>query len=889
MKKTFLWIVQILLLIGSISLEAQEKVFLASTSSKYPYERGQWTKAEADAWQKKYGPIIGVNHPMGPNPDMSRLEYLKKAKELGFNSVRMFVGGSTADEYIANVKSWADDCASVGMTLSPVITCPGGYFSQTDQSAALVSLEKFIRKVIQAFRGDDRIVLWDIWNEPEMYDETKCLGQMAWIKKMVVWCRQEGCTQPITCSIIWDASIPESNASNKTALREARNEAEAMMDLHNYHDYCVSENHNQNTAVMVARIKAISDRPLVCTECLARVTGATIPRTLSEFAKYHINFYIWGLYASNYNWEVKWGRSTYYAWEPLFHEMLYADGEAYNPSELPWIKNFKFAAEGENTDPGAEVTEMWSQRRAWKWMSRDATKGLSYSSVSEALTGVQNHATDSIYNSVHVNLNIQDYLTNQTTFFSDLDNLLSAADKAGMTVLPTLLAGDDINRAMSVIEAYAYNVVSRYYHDARIMGWDVYHQVAGTSESVIDSKIGTLMRYVRYDFPNQPLLMTPLVSESVLADSTSTDVANKMWQLSDVLGYETTDGTSVTDTWLTTLSNVYGKPIFCLGTGKTESNYATQHVNWYANSEQGEDVVKAFSYKPILKKTSEAVSRWQGWRTWEWMNRNATKGLYYSSMSSAIAGVKTHAEDKLYNSVRVLLDYNDYTTDATTFYIKMDSLIQLAGKSGMTVLPTLLTDKYAGEEETALSQYVGDVVKHYAQNDTILAWDLYFRPGSGYKDNSKLSTLVPHLFETARSGGPQQPLFMTPAVSVQDMGDKYIDQTTHGSSSTALVSWYKFQYPTTGATSALCYQIWTLSDVIGFNTMQQSPEMGMLEDVAYRFGRPLFCSQWKTTVTETPDKVLSFFANMHTNWYVDGNLDDSYVKNFKFIPVTTEH
>lgn len=889
MENFFLRIVQILvLLIGSVSLQAQEKIFLASTSAKYPYERSQWTKAQTDEWQQKYGPIIGVNHPMGPYPGMSRMEFLQKAKELGFNSVRMFLSGSTAEEYITNVKSWATDCASLGMTLSPVITCPGSFFSETDQNAALASLEKYIRKVIQAFRGDDRIILWDIWNEPEYDDEGKCLQQMSWIKKMVVWCRQEGCTQPITCSIIWDASINEANASNKTVLRQVRNETEAMMDLHNYHDYYVSEDHNSNTSVMVNRLKAISDRPLVCTECLARVTGATIPRTLSEFSKYHINFYVWGLYACDHNWEVKWGRSTYYAWEPMFHNMLYADGEAYNPTELSWIKNFKFAGKGETTDPGAEHTEIWSPRRAWKWMNRDATKGLSFSSINEALTGVQKHAGDLLYNSVNVNLNIQDYLSDQTAFFSNFENLVTKVSDAGMTLLPTLLIGSDISRSVSAMQSYVYDVISHYYHDPRIIGWEVYRQTADASESTISSTISSLMQYVRYDFPNQPLFLTPLVTASVVPDSMATDVANQMWQLSDVIGYATPNGMVMENSWLNALYTSYTRPLFQLGTESVNSNFATQHVNWYLRGEQDEQRVKTFCYKPALRVKKTDVLRWSGWRTWEWMNRTAIKGLYYTSIHAALNGVKAHIEDKLYNSVRVLLDYNDYTSNVAMFYAQMDSLIRLAGNAGMTILPALLTDKYASQDESSLTQYVADVVNHYAQNDTIVAWDLYYRPGAGYKDSGKMKTLISGLFERAREVTPQQPLFATVAVAIQDMGDDYIAVTTHGTGAGG-VGWYKFQYPTTGSTPELCYQIWTLSDVIGFNTTQQSPEMGMLEDVAYRFGRPLFCTEWKPTVTETPDKVLSFFANMHTNWYVDGSLDDNYVKNFKFVAVTTEH
>ena len=306
--------------------DGQPRLFAAITNADHPYARGQWTKEQCDAWAEKYGPIIGINCPYPPCAAITQEEAIKLASELGFNSVRWWPGGSTANEYINSVEQWAAWADKYGMTVAPVFGFPQGYYSRSDKEQALAELEGVVRQVVRHFRNDDRIVLWDIWNEPEMTDPEICKEQMEWIQQMVLWCREEGCTQPISSSIIWDAGIGSANPNDLTAIR---NETEGMMDLHNFHNYTVQEDHNRNVSVMVNRIAKINDNALVCTECLTRTNGSGVARTLTEFSKYGIHFYTWGLYSCDANWEVSWGRSTYYAWEPMFHNLLYADGDPY--------------------------------------------------------------------------------------------------------------------------------------------------------------------------------------------------------------------------------------------------------------------------------------------------------------------------------------------------------------------------------------------------------------------------------------------------------------------------------------------------------------------------------------------------------------------------------
>lgn len=860
MKRTVL--VFLLCLSGMGALLGQDEIVVASVSEEYPNERPQWTKAEGEAWLEKYGPIIGINHPKEPYPGMTRRECLQKVKELGFNSVRWFAGGRTADDYINNVRSWADDCEDFGLTLAPVFTFPHVcYYDLGDRDKGLRLCEDIVRQTIRAFRGDERIIMWDVWNEPPI-DTEHTMPVMDWIEKMVIWCRQEGSTQPITSSIIFDTGIAGAYQGPENVRHTRRQEVESMMDLHNFHDYGVEEDHSRNIPVLVERLRKLGDRPMVATEALTRTNGSGVARSLCEFARYGIGFYVWGLYSCDANWEVKWYRSTFYAWEPMFHNLLYADGDPYDERELQWIRDFHFAKQGETTDPGAEYTEVWPLRRAWKWMNRDAARGKHFASVQGALDALANPEAGKEDNCISVCLSLKDYSADKDKFYASLDSLLSAAHEAGMTVLPTLLSGTDLSKAPATVQAYAFDVIGRYYCDRRIMAWNVFRQTAETKLSTTMSRLPALMRYVRYDFPNQPMMLMPLIDENTRADSTGTDFANLCWKMSDAVCYGAADDAGPSAKWRDRLYDAYPRPQFLLsGTGILSNSLPT---SWGKEKHAG---------------------RWQGWKTWQWMNRGATKGLYYASAGAALKGIAAHRSGNAYNSVCVQLDYTAYTQSRETFFQETDSLLNTATEAGMTVLPTLLISKHLGSEDGALAGYVSDVLSRYADSRQILAWDLCFRP-----THSRASSMLPILFAAARAARPAQPVFATPAVAVQTLPDNYIEILQHLNEPGG---WDRLSYPT-GSSADLCYQIWCMSDLIAYSSQTftaQHPQIGWLTSMAYRFGRPLVCTQWRTSSAEPTAKILDIFSDMHVNWYADGekNLTASQVEDFTFRPVSTEH
>ena len=75
--------------------------------------RDQMSVAQAWRWQKEIGEIRGFNQPELAYPGMQRDQILRKAAELGLNSVRSWVGGGTVEEQIAFIRRYVEEEYSV--------------------------------------------------------------------------------------------------------------------------------------------------------------------------------------------------------------------------------------------------------------------------------------------------------------------------------------------------------------------------------------------------------------------------------------------------------------------------------------------------------------------------------------------------------------------------------------------------------------------------------------------------------------------------------------------------------------------------------------------------------------------------------------------------------
>lgn len=853
-----------------------KKIYLASSSSRYPNERPIWNEKQAQEWFDKHSPIKGINHPEPPCDAVSQDEALQRAAQIGYNSVRWW---PNSWDYIKSVDNYATIAAKHGINCAPVF----GFTHVPTSASDSTSMEKKVREIIRYFRGDERIIMWDIWNEPVMSGED-CRDQMKWIRIIAQWCREEGCTQAITSSILWD---PEISAAKENAYTGVRREAEKEMDLHNFHDYVMQESHSANITYVMNRFKKIDNRPLVCTECLTRPDGSGMAITLSEFSKHKIGFYTWGLYASDPNWEIKWGRSAYYAYEPMFHNILYAGGDPVNEQELECVKNFRFQEGSESIYPGKEITERWTKRRAWKWMNDTPLKGIKLNSLDEAAEWLNQHASDGVYNTMTVNLSYKQYnQTGITAYGEKLGALAAKANNAGIKLIPVFFKSGELASSKQYMAQYISNIMGKFYNDRRFEGWCLFDQTSTDEPSDYKNVFQYIFSYVRYVFPNQPMFAAPMLDASQQVDSTAADFNNYMWQLSDVVAFNTPDGAEVSSSQLENLFTAYERPLFFMNTRKLQDGFAPLHVNWVAAEQLDANEVKNFKNTPLYIVKDGDTNKMPSWKAWAMVNNEPVKGLSYSSADAALAGISAQGPKGIYNSVQVRFDFRNYSSDRAAFIEKINAVLDSAAKYGMTVLPGLLDDRYATRNATTLGNYVADVIKTYNNDSRIKAWEIYNRPStSSQATNAKMLNLIPQLFTAARNVSPQRPVFVTPYVQTTKFAADfdYIGELVHGHRN----GWNKLTH---GYGSVnLTYLCWKLSDIVSYNSSQDSPELGWLNSVAYRFGRPVICSKWENKSSSTIDETLAVFNDCHVMWYVDGSLDDAKVKSFKYRTIITEY
>jgi hypothetical protein len=150
------------------------------------------------------------------------------------------------------------------------------------------------------------------------------------LEKAFNWARSVGPVQPLT-SGIWRGDW--SSEQNLTSLQKLQLSQSDVISFHNY----------DNAKEFEKRVKWLIryDRPLLCTEYMARGNGSYFEEILPLCKKYAIAAYNWGLVdgktQTKYPWD-SWKKE--YSAEPSiwFHEIFYGDGQPYKKQEIVLIK-----------------------------------------------------------------------------------------------------------------------------------------------------------------------------------------------------------------------------------------------------------------------------------------------------------------------------------------------------------------------------------------------------------------------------------------------------------------------------------------------------------------------------------------------------------------------
>jgi hypothetical protein len=207
-------------------------------------------------------------------------------------------------------------------------------------SAQYPRLEAYVKGVVGAFAKDDRVLGWDIWNEPdngnggsykELVPKNKNDLVIALLPQAFAWARAAHPTQPLT-SGVWkdDWAVPEKLGPGAKIQIE-------MSDVISFHSY-------DKPDVFEKRVLSLQQyrRPIICTEYMARGNGSTFHGSLPIAKKYNVGAINWGLVAGKTQTYLPWDswQHPYTDREPAvwFHEIFRTDGTPYSAEETELIK-----------------------------------------------------------------------------------------------------------------------------------------------------------------------------------------------------------------------------------------------------------------------------------------------------------------------------------------------------------------------------------------------------------------------------------------------------------------------------------------------------------------------------------------------------------------------
>ncbi|MEM3425604.1 MAG: 1,4-beta-xylanase [Thermoproteota archaeon] len=188
-------------------------------------------------------------------------------------------------------------------------------------------LEMYVKDIIRSFAEDDRVLAWDLYNEPG----NSGLGEksLPLVEACFKWARESSPSQPLTVGL-W------SDFKDRMHQRFVE-----LSDIVSFHTY-------DKLNDVIAKVEWLQqfNRPILCTEFLRRQVGNTFSTVLPIFAKYRVGWYFWGLVAGKTQTYLdggsKPGDPVPKVWQ---HDLLHPDGAAYDESEIELLLQWATGSE----------------------------------------------------------------------------------------------------------------------------------------------------------------------------------------------------------------------------------------------------------------------------------------------------------------------------------------------------------------------------------------------------------------------------------------------------------------------------------------------------------------------------------------------------------------
>ncbi|MBE5785956.1 MAG: hypothetical protein E7324_00275 [Clostridiales bacterium] len=202
---------------------------------------------------------------------------------------------------------------------------PSPGFRNADDPNKQAALKEYVQSIIRAFGHDERILFWDMYNEPDQAERgIECLPLLV---SAFRWAREIPHDQPLSAGVWYDGDSAAYHACIE------------LSDVISFHCYWGLE----ITRRMVERLKT-HNRPLLITEWLNRPTGCTVEDMLPYYHEENIGCIQWGLWPGhllhdNLTYETMGKNGIPNANPELWqHCVLHADGTSYKEEEIKLFK-----------------------------------------------------------------------------------------------------------------------------------------------------------------------------------------------------------------------------------------------------------------------------------------------------------------------------------------------------------------------------------------------------------------------------------------------------------------------------------------------------------------------------------------------------------------------
>jgi hypothetical protein len=342
--------------------------------------QNRWTEAKANEWYAKQGWLVGANY--APATAINQLEMwqadtfdpkridteLGWAESIGMNTMRVFLHDLAYEQdkegfkrrlnqfleicarhkirpmivifdsvWDPNPKAGKQRAPRPGVHNSGWVQSPGA--SGLSNPAEYARLERYVKDIVGTFAKDQRINSWDVWNEPDNlngndYAKQDPKNKLELVRKLLPmvfdWARSANPVQPLT-SGVWKGDWANGKIDPVEQIQLD------YSDVTTFHSYDSPEE-------LEKRIKFLQkyNRPIICTEYMARPRGSTFVGSLPVMKRYNVGAINWGFVQgksqTNYPWD-SWEK-PYVEYEPWiwFHDVFRTDGTPYLREETELIK-----------------------------------------------------------------------------------------------------------------------------------------------------------------------------------------------------------------------------------------------------------------------------------------------------------------------------------------------------------------------------------------------------------------------------------------------------------------------------------------------------------------------------------------------------------------------